>query len=91
MEFTARTLSIGMVSLIAAAISTAIGVYVHIQSVAASSAREAVYQHELKRINEAHTDIATWYSTRGETQEHQKEISVLKDQIEDLYRRRAKR
>jgi uncharacterized protein HemX len=82
-----KYVSFSLVTVVGAAIATAIAIYIHLAVQARSEAKEAVLHHEHKRIDAAHVDAPKVFVNHREHEklEHntraiQKEITEIKEQ-----------
>jgi len=79
-----RTISVGLVTIVAAAIATAIGVYIHLAVQSQTAAELAVQRHEQKRISAAHQDAPQRLVTRIEYQNTVYKIQTIQRDVADV-------
>ena len=82
-----KYVSFSLVTVVGAAIATAIAIYIHLAVQARTEAKEAVLQHEHKRIDAAHVDAPKVFVNHSEhvklvhsTESIEKEIKEIKEQ-----------
>lgn len=75
-----KALSVSLVGIVAGAIATAIGMYIHLEVQARTAAKEEVLRHEAKRIKDAHADAIG----QNEHQRTQHDVDMIRRDVGEV-------